>query len=100
MGDAFEKGVRRSWIATSVGECWGIPSSPRISRLVNTNRFRYYLPWIVASDCETCSDLNDDDIVDSVILSTGVPGGGKAFSQGYSLQQSHFRLGRHAGEVI
>jgi secreted trypsin-like serine protease len=29
------------------------------------------LPWRVASDCETCNDLNDGDAVDSVMLCAG-----------------------------
>jgi secreted trypsin-like serine protease len=37
-----------------------------------------------APDCEMCTDLNDGDTVDSVMLCTGVPGGGKDICEGDS----------------
>jgi hypothetical protein len=52
----------------------------------------------VASDCETCNNLNDDDIVDSVAFYAGVPGGGgKDICQGNHGAAVQFQLGRDTG---
>jgi hypothetical protein len=63
------------------------------------------LPRRVASGCETCNDLNDGDIVDSValcsgvsvdsiMLCAGVPGGGKEIAKATTVCEGDSSIAR------
>jgi secreted trypsin-like serine protease len=45
------------------------------------------------SDCKTCNELDDGDIVDSVMLCAGVPGNGQHFCEGGSSGPIYTHLG-------